>query len=290
MRCLHCGLTNPPDALRCDCGFDFRTGYVVAEPASPEEAPPPSEPSTALSRPRLIVLSSIGSVIAILLLAIAWLLFQSALDRRNARQREKSQTAKLAALSETKQLGRQSLSGSASTSLQTKWIDGLVFFQLSISGVPAPGLQRGRNAAFYISLEDKDGFDRMSVEIEAPDMIESSLGATKWYNWSGSRFMAAETYAEIEGWSLTWRGITIPETAKAPTPGMKPAPSLPWQNKANWRKLRKDMSMAQVRSILGEPHSVSRSGSSVYWKYDPTNSYRSSVDFLFDELYSWVEP
>jgi len=24
-KCLHCGLWNPPNALRCDCGFDFES-------------------------------------------------------------------------------------------------------------------------------------------------------------------------------------------------------------------------------------------------------------------------
>jgi hypothetical protein len=26
MKCLHCGLFNPPSALRCDCGYDFQSG------------------------------------------------------------------------------------------------------------------------------------------------------------------------------------------------------------------------------------------------------------------------
>jgi hypothetical protein len=26
--CPHCGLVNPPEALRCDCGYDFPTGRM----------------------------------------------------------------------------------------------------------------------------------------------------------------------------------------------------------------------------------------------------------------------
>ena len=29
MKCPHCGLFNPPEALRCDCGHDFKAGVVL---------------------------------------------------------------------------------------------------------------------------------------------------------------------------------------------------------------------------------------------------------------------
>lgn len=29
MKCPHCGLFNPPEALRCDCGYDFEAGVVL---------------------------------------------------------------------------------------------------------------------------------------------------------------------------------------------------------------------------------------------------------------------
>lgn len=28
MTCPHCGLLNPPEALRCDCGWDFASGRL----------------------------------------------------------------------------------------------------------------------------------------------------------------------------------------------------------------------------------------------------------------------
>jgi|TARA_B100001971_G_scaffold209727_1_gene233832 hypothetical protein len=30
MECPSCSLTNPPDAIRCDCGFDFRTASTYS--------------------------------------------------------------------------------------------------------------------------------------------------------------------------------------------------------------------------------------------------------------------
>ena len=35
MKCLRCGLINPSQTSRCDCGFDFETGEVRALAASP---------------------------------------------------------------------------------------------------------------------------------------------------------------------------------------------------------------------------------------------------------------
>ena len=29
MECPHCGLINPPEAQRCDCGYDFESGKVL---------------------------------------------------------------------------------------------------------------------------------------------------------------------------------------------------------------------------------------------------------------------
>jgi uncharacterized RDD family membrane protein YckC len=34
MQCSRCGLINPPNAVRCDCGYDFETGAVHAVAAS----------------------------------------------------------------------------------------------------------------------------------------------------------------------------------------------------------------------------------------------------------------
>jgi hypothetical protein len=35
--CPACHLTNPPDALRCDCGYDFRTSTVERSYLTPRQ-------------------------------------------------------------------------------------------------------------------------------------------------------------------------------------------------------------------------------------------------------------
>ena len=50
MRCPRCRLENPPEAMVCDCGYDFRTGTMTGprggRSAEPQLAPrqPPGEP------------------------------------------------------------------------------------------------------------------------------------------------------------------------------------------------------------------------------------------------------
>jgi len=45
MNCPHCGLINPKDAVRCDCGYNFQTkmSEPLSKPSSSESAPPFSE-------------------------------------------------------------------------------------------------------------------------------------------------------------------------------------------------------------------------------------------------------
>jgi hypothetical protein len=42
--CPHCGLVNPPEALRCDCGYDF----VVRRVEQPYARPDPASPADTL--------------------------------------------------------------------------------------------------------------------------------------------------------------------------------------------------------------------------------------------------
>src|SRR6266567_3557520 len=34
MECPRCGLANPATAIRCDCGYDFRSGRMSGQPAT----------------------------------------------------------------------------------------------------------------------------------------------------------------------------------------------------------------------------------------------------------------
>lgn len=36
MKCPNCGLINPDDAQRCDCGYNFDKGIVFARPSQPK--------------------------------------------------------------------------------------------------------------------------------------------------------------------------------------------------------------------------------------------------------------
>jgi hypothetical protein len=38
MECPNCHLENPPEALRCDCGYDFPSGTVMTPYLTPEDA------------------------------------------------------------------------------------------------------------------------------------------------------------------------------------------------------------------------------------------------------------
>lgn len=52
-----------------------------------------------------------------------------------------------------------------------------------------------------------------------------------------------------------------------------------------WRRLKRGMSMDQVRSLLGEPESVA-AGSFTFWYY----SDHASVSFYQEKLDGWQEP
>ena len=54
-RCPNCKLINPPDAIRCDCGYDFATGFVEA-PAT-HSAPPPFAKRLKLATKALVIFS-----------------------------------------------------------------------------------------------------------------------------------------------------------------------------------------------------------------------------------------
>lgn len=56
------------------------------------------------------------------------------------------------------------------------------------------------------------------------------------------------------------------------------------QDLTNWRRLRRGMTMDQVRRILGEPRRIS-GGIVTYWEY-----VNGRVEFLNDRLSAWTEP
>tara|TARA_Y100001970_G_C14050914_1_gene758883 strand:+ start:740 stop:1045 length:306 start_codon:yes stop_codon:yes gene_type:complete len=58
-----------------------------------------------------------------------------------------------------------------------------------------------------------------------------------------------------------------------------------WENKSNWRKLKRNMSKDNVRKILGEPERITQSSNFTYWTYK-----KGKVTFYTEKLDSWTEP
>jgi len=73
--------------------------------------------------------------------------------------------------------------------------------------------------------------------------------------------------------------------------GTQPVPtSANWQELANWRRLRRGMTMDQVRALLGEPERVDASKYYTNWSWGGSGE---SAMLMFDEgggLTSWSEP
>ena len=68
-----------------------------------------------------------------------------------------------------------------------------------------------------------------------------------------------------------------------------------WRDVRNWRQLCRGMSMEQVRSLLGEPHSVDAMGAmATVWRWENRDGSFVSASVTFDgrtdKLSSWSEP
>jgi len=61
-----------------------------------------------------------------------------------------------------------------------------------------------------------------------------------------------------------------------------------WRDIANWRRLKRGMSMDQVRELLGEPDRVD-GGGVAYWHWGK-GAEAATVTFIADELAEWSEP
>ena len=74
---------------------------------------------------------------------------------------------------------------------------------------------------------------------------------------------------EMKVLSLERRIMELEKALKLVTssPEKKPIKMGNWQNKANWRALKKGMSMDEVKSLLGEPHKINQYHYSTSWWY-----------------------
>ena len=79
-------------------------------------------------------------------------------------------------------------------------------------------------------------------------------------------------------------GPSIPN----PAPAQDVKNQLACENKANWRSLRKGMTKAKVRGLLGEPYRIDASGVLENWSWGHPNC--PPVTFYDERLYGWKEP
>ncbi|MDH4377349.1 MAG: hypothetical protein QE494_13720 [Ramlibacter sp.] len=95
------------------------------------------------------------------------------------------------------------------------------------------------------------------------------------------------TQLEIEVQQLKQRLSSLERPPVSGVASPKPlASSEGWRQLANWRSLKKGMSHAEVRSLLGEPQTVSASGPFTDWSY----SNRGDIRFVREKLDGWTEP
>ena len=59
-----------------------------------------------------------------------------------------------------------------------------------------------------------------------------------------------------------------------------------WKSLANWRSIKKDMRIDEVRLLLGEPASVRAAGPLTYWSFPN----QGTVNFYDEKLNGWNEP
>jgi hypothetical protein len=92
------------------------------------------------------------------------------------------------------------------------------------------------------------------------------------------------------GWSL-YEDNQSAQNAKPQQSKFQPAkiqqskPAKPAADLTSWRQIKKDMSMSDVRTLLGEPNRI-QGGSFSTWDYPKYGS----VTFYKDVVFSWTEP
>jgi hypothetical protein len=79
-----------------------------------------------------------------------------------------------------------------------------------------------------------------------------------------------------------------------------PAPATPaqvapakegWRNRANWRRLRRDMGANDVQALLGPPQKVDADSYLTYWFYSPSETLGPHVKFNSQmKVNGWSEP
>ena len=73
------------------------------------------------------------------------------------------------------------------------------------------------------------------------------------------------------------RGLSVPTSPK-------------WRDVQNWRRLRLQMTMDEVRALLGEPDRVDASGMFTFWYWDEPLGGDVTFDSRSGKLNRWSEP
>jgi hypothetical protein len=154
-------------------------------------------------------------------------------------------------------------------------------------------LQQYRPNSIAIAiLFTRNQSDRCDVFRESIKPMTGVLVMLFAMGWAGSAFAdtnteaSAERIARLEAIVLSLeKRIAALEGAAAQQQPSTIQVSPAWQDKSNWRSLKKGMTREKVRSILGEPADVRASGPFEYWRWGA-----SSVTFHDERVYGWNEP
>ena len=84
----------------------------------------------------------------------------------------------------------------------------------------------------------------------------------------------------------------IGKQSTAPTSGQTTGGPDGWRQVGNWRSLKRGMTEAEVRSVLGEPQRVDNLSVTIVWHYGDGPSWggRAQFDGRNQRLDSWMEP
>ncbi len=93
--------------------------------------------------------------------------------------------------------------------LRTLWRDGSIYYQFDVEGFP-PVIDQAREqasqAAFLISLLDKDGFKLFehSLPLAQMEQIMGTNPQVSGLSWKGDEYLGADVYRRASKWELEW--------------------------------------------------------------------------------------
>lgn len=177
--------------------------------------------------------------------------------------------------------------------IATTWEDGQVRYRVRGDSYPeivarAHDLSGG-GARFVLTFEDRHRFKLFEQSIPLSEMSRETDGEKGpvglW--WQGSGFLGADAYRKASFVEVIWSGFPE-EHVKAGVASDLRHPK--HADKSKWRQLRRGLSKADVRALLGEPTKVQEFSFGTWWHYG--NEFTGGkVDFTPAGLVEgWTEP